>query len=97
MGHRSPNPTPSRPLTCLTILLRSRKPNISWGGESLNRLKAGTVLYRVLWEGWPEELATWEEEDDIPCGEVDFVAQYDAVLEQTGVCRVQRIGVRWVR
>ena len=47
-------------------------------------LKAGTVLYRVLWEGWPEELATWEEEEDIPCGEVDFVAQYDAVLESTG-------------
>ena len=44
-------------------------------------IKAGTVLYKVLWEGWPEELATWEEEDDIPCGEVDFVAQYDAVLE----------------
>ena len=44
-------------------------------------MKAGTVLYKVLWEGWPEELATWEEEDDIPCGEVDFVAQYDAVLE----------------
>ena len=38
-------------------------------------------MYKVLWEGWPEELATWEEEEDIPCGEVDFVAQYDAVLE----------------
>ena len=39
-------------------------------------MKAGTVLYKVLWEGWPEELATWEEEEeDIPCGEVDFVAQ----------------------
>ena len=35
-------------------------------------------LYRVLWEGWPEELATWEEEDDIPCGEQDFVAEYEA-------------------
>ena len=23
---------------------------------------SGTVLYKVLWEGWPEELATWEEE-----------------------------------
>ena len=39
------------------------------------------MLYRVLWEGWPEELATWEEEDDIPCGEVDFVAQFDAAQE----------------
>ena len=44
-------------------------------------IKAGTVLYKVLWEGWPEELATWEEEDDIPCGEVDFVAQFDAAVE----------------
>ena len=39
------------------------------------------MLYRVLWEGWPEELATWEEEEDIPCGEVDFVAQYEAAQE----------------
>ena len=31
--------------------------------------------------GVAEELATWEEEDDIPCGEVDFVAQYDAAQE----------------
>ena len=30
------------------------------------------MLYKVLWEGW---LATWEEEEDIPFGEVDFVAQ----------------------
>lgn len=36
------------------------------------KFAAGTVLYKVLWEGWPEELATWEEEDDIPCGEEDF-------------------------
>ena len=40
------------------------------------------MLYRVLWEGWPPELATWEEEDQIPCGEVDFVAEYDAGLEE---------------
>ena len=45
------------------------------------RIKAGTVLYKVLWEGWPEELATWEEEEDIPCGEEDFVAQYEAAQE----------------
>jgi hypothetical protein len=44
-------------------------------------MAAGTVLFKVLWEGWPEELATWEEEEDIPCGEVDFVAQYDAAQE----------------
>ena len=35
---------------------------------------AGTVLYKVLWEGWPEELATREEEDDIPCGDVGEAA-----------------------
>ena len=45
------------------------------------RIKAGTVLYKVLWEGWPEELATWEEEEDIPCGVEDFVAQYEAAQE----------------
>ena len=47
-------------------------------------IKAGTVLNKVLWEGWPPELGigvTWEEEDDIPCGEVDFVAQYEAAQE----------------
>ena len=31
--------------------------------------------------GWPEELATWEDEEDIPCGEVDFVGQYESVLD----------------
>lgn len=29
---------------------------------------AGTVLYKVLWAGFPPEIATREEEDDIPCG-----------------------------
>ena len=33
-------------------------------------VKAGTILYKVLWEGFPPEIATWEDEDDIPCGEV---------------------------
>ena len=27
------------------------------------------------------QLATWEEEEDIPCGEEDFVAQYEAAQE----------------
>ena len=47
-------------------------------------VRAGTVLYKVQWEGWPPELGvgvTWEEEEDIPCGEVDFVAQYEAMQE----------------
>ena len=30
---------------------------------------------------WPPEIATWEEEDQVPCGEVDFVADYEAALE----------------
>ena len=29
---------------------------------------------------FPPDTATWEEEDDIPCGEVDFVGQYEAAL-----------------
>ena len=41
----------------------------------------GTVLYKVLWKGFPPEMATWEEEDGIPCGEVDFVSQYESALE----------------
>jgi hypothetical protein len=40
------------------------------------------VLYKVLWEGFPPEIATWEEEDQIPCGEVDFVEQYEASLAE---------------
>ena len=49
-------------------------------GRAPGSIAAGTVLYRVLWAGWPPEIATWEEEDSIPCGEVDFVAQYEAAL-----------------
>ena len=43
---------------------------------------AGTILYKVLWVGFPPDIATWEEESDIPCGEVDFVAQYEAALNE---------------
>ena len=50
------------------------------------------MLYKVLWEGWPEELATWEEEEDIPCGEVDFVAQYDAAQEATEEAGAEEVG-----
>eukprot|EP00962_Isochrysis_galbana_P006156 scaffold1668_cov113-Isochrysis_galbana.AAC.2 len=47
------------------------------------RVPAGTVLYKVLWAGFRPEIATWEEEDDIPCGEseIDFIAEYEAGLE----------------
>eukprot|EP00966_Prymnesium_polylepis_P039622 919151-Prymnesium_polylepis.1 len=47
-------------------------------------LAAGMVLYKVQWEGWPPELGiglTWEEEEDIPCGEIDFVVQFEAAQE----------------
>ena len=56
------------------------------GGDVPGRsnVPAGTVLYKVLWDGWPEEIATWEEEENIPCGEVDFVAQYDARMDGEG-------------
>ena len=38
------------------------------------KVPAGTVLYKVLWEGFPPEIATWEEEDQIPCGLSLYVA-----------------------
>ena len=34
------------------------------------------------WKGYPPEIATWETEEDIPCGEQDFVAEYEAALEE---------------
>ena len=49
-------------------------------GREGEAIPAGTVLYKVLWVGFPPEIATWEEEDDIPCGEQDFVAEYEAGL-----------------
>ena len=54
-------------------------------GREGEKIAAGTVLYRVLWEGFPPEIATWEEEDQIPCGEVDFVGDYEASLEAEDV------------
>ena len=62
------------------------------GGDVPGRtnVPAGTVLYKVLWDGWPEEIATWEEEENIPCGEVDFVAQYDALVAGSGSARALR-------
>ena len=49
-------------------------------GREGDKIPAGTVLYKVLWEGFPPEIATWEEEDDIPCGEVDFIGDYEAAI-----------------
>ena len=66
--------------------VRHRAPDRQDGGDVPGRegekVPAGTVLYKVLWEGFPPEIATWEEEDQIPCGEVDFVEQYEASLAE---------------
>ena len=45
-------------------------------------VKACTLLYKVLWKGFPPDIATWEEEDQIPCGEQDFIAEYEAGLDE---------------
>ena len=54
------------------------------GGEVPVRtgIPKGTVLYKVLWQDFPPESATWETEDDIPCGEVDFVGDYEEALAE---------------
>eukprot|EP00966_Prymnesium_polylepis_P077184 1788044-Prymnesium_polylepis.1 len=41
-------------------------------------IEAGTVLYKVLWVGFPPEIATWEEESGI---HDDFIDAYEASLE----------------
>ena len=46
-----------------------------WGKGDI---KLGDVLYKCLWEGFPPEIATWEDEEIIPCGEVDFIADFEA-------------------
>ena len=46
-----------------------------WGKGDI---KPGDVLYKCLWEGFPPEIATWEDEEIIPCGEVDFIADFEA-------------------
>ena len=39
-------------------------------------------MYKVLWARFPPDIATWEEEDDIPCGERDFVEEFEAGLAE---------------
>ena len=41
-------------------------------------VKAGTVLYKVLWKGYPPEIATWELESAI---HDDFIDEYEAAIE----------------
>ena len=40
-------------------------------------VKDGTVLYKVLWKGYPPEIATWEEKREIHS---DFLDEYEADL-----------------
>jgi hypothetical protein len=51
-------------------------------GRGTARFAVGTVFYKVLWKGFPPEIATWEEEDSLPCGEQDFVGEYETGLEE---------------
>ena len=37
-------------------------------------------VQKVLWAGFPPDIATWEEDDAIPCGERDFVEEFEAGL-----------------
>ena len=41
-------------------------------------IKAGTVLYKVLWKDFPPEIATWEEESSI---HDDYIDEYEAGLD----------------
>ena len=41
-------------------------------------VKAGTILYKVLWEGYPEEIATWEDADNIHDDYIDAFEDDDS-------------------
>eukprot|EP00966_Prymnesium_polylepis_P254819 5887673-Prymnesium_polylepis.1 len=55
-----------------------RQDDCGGGGAGRQNVKAGTVLYKVLWEGFPPEIATWEEEGSI---HDEFIDAYEASLE----------------
>jgi len=52
------------------------------GGEVPGRtaVVAGTVLYKVLWQGFPPDIATWESEEDL--AHTDEVQLYEAGLAE---------------
>ena len=41
-------------------------------------VRAGTILYKVLWDGYPPEIATWEEADNI---HDDYIDVFEDALE----------------
>ena len=57
--------SPSGACTCAALhaaRLRGDAPSVRHAGEVPGRanVKAGTVLYKVLWKDFPPEIATWE-------------------------------------
>ena len=54
---------------------------VACGGEVPGRtdVAAGTVLYKVLWKGFPPDCATWEDEEDL--AHTDEVRLYEAGLQ----------------
>ena len=47
-------------------------------GKSGRKRKAEYIYYKVLWKGYPPEIATWEPEASI---HDDFIDEYEAALE----------------
>ena len=48
-------------------------------GRGTDRFLAGAILYKVLWKGFPPEVATWEVEDVLPD---DLIIEYETGLEE---------------
>jgi hypothetical protein len=60
-------------------------------GRSTCSVKAGAVLYKVLWKGYPSEIATWEGEAGI---QDDFIYAYEAELEAEALLRNDEVRCR---
>eukprot|EP00966_Prymnesium_polylepis_P243819 5638864-Prymnesium_polylepis.1 len=50
-------------------------------------VKKGTVLYKVLWKGYPPECATWEDESGL---HDDYIDAYEAELEAEDVLEAEQ-------